>query len=276
MVAVLGTAALLAACDAESGRDAADISAVEISAGTTAAVPATDASTTAASSTVPATSTVPPISDEEVAAATLIDAATYASGWTDAELVRPALDTTIAASIPACSAFSSSVFEAANNAVHADTAFRHEVPTEAMMYQNVLVFADDAAAGTFVESIADPAFPACGVAYTIAGGPALDSCVFYANVGTPSCGTAAFGAIGDELVGSLYESTWVQPITGELHGPEEVYGAIVRVGRTVILTGSLHMGDAGDSNVEVVTLDQYTDALRAMAAKATAAIARGA
>jgi hypothetical protein len=269
-VLIVGAVGVLLLRDGDSDAQPADSVSVT-------AADATNPPTTIAPTTVPPT-TVPPLSDEEVAAAMLIDAADYAPDWVKTVEHRSRLDTTIAASIPACVAFLSSVFEAENDATNADAAFHHDVPTEAMMGQNVLVFAEEATAGAFYAGVTDASFPTCGIAYRAAGGPVLDACGFYANVDVtaPNCGAAVLGTIGDELSSSVYSGTWTHPLTGELHGPEEYYGAIMRVGRSVTLTGTLHMGDAGDTNVEVVTQEQLASALQTMADQAAAALALGA
>ena len=247
----------------------------------TTVVPLTTASTTDSSTVTPSTSTsstdVGLLSDAEVAAAMLISAADYAPGWVWARGPRPPFDKELASSIPACAAFLSSVFEAENSATVSNGTFHHEEPTLATMGQNVLVFTDEDAARAFFTAVTSGDFPACGLAYTAAGGSVVDGCAFYANVAGEGakCGASSFSAIGDEIAGSAYAGTWVHPITGDVRGPEEYFGAIMRVGRSVTFMGALHMGDVGDTNVEVVTQAQFESALRTVAATAAAALARG-
>jgi hypothetical protein len=53
-----------------------------------------------------------------------------------------------------------------------------------------------------------------------------------------------------------------------------MFGATVRVGRIIIFTGTLHMGDVGDaSNVEVVSEDQFRQTLVNIVDRAEAALA---
>ena len=116
--------------------------------------PITPASTTATATTV----AVVTASDEEIAAAVLLDAEEYGEGWIQTAFKDVVLDRSLAAEVPACAPYLDTVFE--GPARPADSALRHfylgSVPAATRQY--VLVFPTDAAAGDFFNATATPTF----------------------------------------------------------------------------------------------------------------------
>ena len=228
------------------------------------------------STTIAPTTTLPPLTDEEIAQAMLLGSDEYAPGWsatTPPDYGLTAVwDPVIAAELPACAPYVESVFGAAANATTDQRFWYHETPTEAIMGQFVVVFPTDGAASDFFRAMLFDDFSTCARAYEIAAGKQPEG--FGYNTG----GQAPGGPIGDEFAMGLWYQTWPHPLTGELHGPEAVYSTVMRIGRTVVFTGALHIGDAapfGDSagDLEVVTFDQYGEILRRIEDRTRAALA---
>ncbi|HTH06649.1 MAG TPA: hypothetical protein VL916_12295 [Ilumatobacteraceae bacterium] len=238
--------------------------------------PTTEAPATTTSTTIPPTTTLPRLTDQEIAEAMLLGSDEYAPGWsatTPADYDLTAVwDPVIAAELPACAPYVESVFGAAANATTDQRFWYHGMPTEAIIGQFVVVFPDDEAASDFFNAMGFVDFSTCARAYEIAAGKQPEG--FGYNTG----GQAPGGPIGDEFAMGLWYQTWPHPLTGELHGPEAVYSTVMRIGRTVVFTGALHIGDAapfGDSagDLEVVTFDQYGEILRRIEDRTRAALA---
>ncbi len=219
-----------------------------------------------------ATTPVRALTDKEIAYATLLSADEYAPGW----LIYPTsiaandvFQANVAADIASCAPFLAPVFTAAEAATVVNQSFYHRPPTEAMYGQIAIVFADDTAATAMVDAISDPGFAQCASDYQ-----AVTDVLLYLYL---ELDELPFAPLGDQMTFNVSEETWAHPSTGELHGPEENFAAVVRVGRTVTLIGALHIGDAGvlgnvDDNVEVVSIDQFQQLLTNFVNRAEAAL----
>lgn len=237
-----------------------------------AATTTTVSATTAAPTTTAATATVPARSTSGVGDAMLLVQEEWAPGWQQfgTEDGRRRLQPDIARTIPACADYMAPVFEAAAAAEVLNRTFHHPFPTEAAFGQFVVVLPDEAAAIDMFAALTSPGLAACAAEYAKTG-PMPE------GFGQPTS-PAPFDPVGDQMAFSDYQTTWIHPLTGKVHGPEEDYGAIVRVGRTITMTGALHMGDDDGIEttthlVEVVSADQFHQLLVTVVTKATAALA---
>lgn len=240
-------------------------------------VPPTVPAATVLPNTVLPTTTLPSPTDHEIAAAVLLPAKEYAPGWiyqSDPSAPEDLLRADIASAIDACAAYIADVFDADDSATVKSRVFHHGPPTDALFGENVLVFATEDAAVAMFDAINDPAFAACGAAYNEKSincpVEAYSGCIVEGFGSTPVA--TPFEPVGDQLRFSRYESTWVHPLTGETHGPETVLGATLRVGRVLVFTGTLQMGDVDAAErVEVVSDEQFRQTLVNIADRATAA-----
>jgi hypothetical protein len=229
------------------------------------------------------TTTLPPLTDNDIAEAILLHAGEYAPGWQVGSPSTPSpkrlVNSTTARTLPSCARFVAPVFEATEGATVLNRIFYHLVPTGLAVFgQFVAVFADEASATAMVDAMSDPEFEACQADYLTSARVYAES-ITYPLAPVPE-GWYGWGHVeppfaphGDQMTFSIYDYTWTHPVTREVHGPEEYYGAVVRVGRTVTLTGTLHIGDSNaGGNVEVVSLDQFDVVLAKVAERAAAAL----
>ena len=253
---VIGVLALglvtLAGCGADADDEASVLS-------TTAAPAAAGAATLPGAPTTPAPTTTPtpapastpapaptttewvnPFSDAEIASRLILDVDEYAPGWQIFEAFRaPALDQELAASIPSCSSFVSSVFESDETPNTVAWRWFHTPPGQyGAMNQTVIVFPSDESAQTMFAATVDPAFTgACVPAYrdrlAESGGlycrdPAIPFFPSFNGEPIPTLDTMH----ADDIAFRSFEEYW-EDGAGTLHGPDSLQFVTVRVGRTV-------------------------------------------
>jgi hypothetical protein len=180
-----------------------------------------------------------------------------------------------ARAIPECAAFVASVFETIYELPHAMSLYYRPYP-EAAIGQYVVLFPDDASAASMMNTLHSAAFAPCATAYQryvlgsncCDGGPLLP-----APFDQPAARPPA--VIGDQLVYRRYEASWIGQ-NDEVHGPELLLDASLRVGRVISFVGTLGEGDGtgdGGRDVVVTTDQQFADTLSNIERRARAALA---
>jgi hypothetical protein len=221
-----------------------------------AEIPTTPSTT----STTPTTSTTAPptLDDSEIAAATLLTASEYGTGWTGLFNVPVRLDATTAQTIPACQPYVDVVFESPSRPAE-KTYFWFGAPESnvAAMTQYVVVFPDEAAAVAMFDATSEPAFADCIAAYNEPAPTDSFPPLRPSNLEPPPLELA-----GDEVFVRRATGSFTTE-DGVVH-TEDVLSATVRVGRIITIL------EAADPSF--YPYDQFVVAVATMVDRAQAAL----
>lgn len=198
---------------------------------------------------------VNPFTDGEIASRLLLDPEEYGPGWQPLQFKSYEFDETIATSVPGCSAFIDTVFasdEPPNATAH---RYFHAPPgRSAAMGQFVIVFPTEESAKTTFAALSNPVFVDECIHQYLDLTEFVTSGVYCCDpnvVATPpTLGTLnppGDTLRADEVVFRTDPNQFWTDAAGEMHGPEVIDSATVRVGRTITM-------------IETITVDEFGEA----------------